>query len=141
VKDYAIISNRKRALIALAHSVVFLLIAMRGLATATAVSAIWLKAVPVSSLVMLFVYLIVSSVLIYLVRISRCSREKLYFAFCASSATLGLLRTVVGDPNFPASQYLRVLMLLCAVTTGTVILRTHSRMRFAEEAIPAPFSE
>jgi len=136
VNDYAIITNRKRALIALAHSVVFLLIAMRGVATATTVSAIWLKASPIASAVMLLIYLVVSSVLIQLVRVSRCSREKLYFGFCASSATLGLLRTVVGDPNLPAGQYLRVLMLLCAVATGTVILRIHSRVSFAAEGEP-----
>jgi len=132
VNDYAIITNRKRALIALAHSVVFLLIAARGVATATTVSAIWLKASLIPSAVMLFIYLVVSSVLIQLVRVARCSREKLYFGFCASSATLGLLRTVVGDPNLPAGQYLRVVMLLCAVATGTVILRVHSRASFAE---------
>lgn len=134
--NYAIITNRKRALIALAHSVVFLLIAMRGVAAATTVSAIWLKSSPIASAVMLFIYLVVSSILIQLVRVSRCSREKLYFGFCASSASLGLVRTVVGDPNLPAGQYLRVLMLLCAVATGTAILRIHSRASFATESEP-----
>ena len=136
MNDYAIITNRKRALIALAHSVVFLLIATRGVATATTVSAIWLEASPIPSAVMLLIYLVVSSVLIQLVRVSRCSREKLYFGFCASSATFGLLRTVVGDPNLPAGQYLRVLMLLCAVATGTVILRVHARVGLAAETEP-----
>lgn len=136
MNDYAIITNRKRALIALAHSVVFLLIATRGVATATTVSAIWLKVSPIPSAVMLFIYLVVSSILVQLVRVSRCSREKLYFGFCASSATLGLLRTVVGDPNLPAGQYLRVLMLLCAVATGTAILRIHSRVSFVAEREP-----
>jgi len=136
VNDYAIITNRKRALIALAHSVVFLLLAARGVATATTVSAIWLTASLIRPAVMLFIYLVVSSVLIQLVRVSRCSREKLYFGFCASSATLGLLRTVVGDPNLPAGQYLRVVMLLCAVATGTVILRIHSRETLVAESEP-----
>ncbi len=136
MNGYAIITNRKRALIALAHSVVFLLIATRGVAAATSVNAIWLKASLIPSAVMLFIYLVVSSILIQLVRVSRCSRERLYFGFCASSATLGLLRTVVGDPNLPAGQYLRVLMLLCAVATGTVILRVHSRVSLVAESEP-----
>jgi len=127
VNDYAIITNRKRALIALAHSVVFLLIAVRALATATVVSAIWLRGSSVQSVVTLVIYLVVSCILIQLVRVSRCFRERLYFGFCASSATLGLLRNVVGDPNLPAGPYLKVLMLLCAVTTGTVILRARAR--------------
>jgi hypothetical protein len=128
MNDYAIITNRKRAVIALIHSVVFLLIALRTLAVATAAMPIWLaSASVVSSVAMLAIYLVVSSILMKLVQVSRCAREKLYFAFCASSATLGLLRTVFGDPSLHLAQYLRVAMLICAVVTGTSILRGHSR--------------
>jgi hypothetical protein len=130
--NFAIITNRKRAVIALAHSVVFLMIAMHGVASATTVNAIWSNGSSrTSSTVMLAIYLIVTTILIQLTRISRCTRERLYFGFCSMSASLGLLRTVFGDPSLHASQYLRVLMLLCAVATGVGILRRHSRTPLA----------
>ena len=129
MNGFAIITNRKRAAIALAHSIVFLVIALRGLASASTASPIWLRnAGTLSSIVILLIYLVVASVLIQLVRISGCAREKLYFGFCASSATLGLLRAVFGDPGLHPSQYLKVIMLVCAVTMGTAILRWHSRL-------------
>jgi hypothetical protein len=132
--QYRILTNRKRSIIALAHSVIFLMIAWRGMVSAKTVDPIWTRnAAAVSSIVMLFIYLVVSTVLIHLARISRCMREKLYFWFCASSATFGLLRTVIGDPALHAALYLRVAMLICAVVTGTLILREYSRAgRIAE---------
>ncbi len=132
--DFAIITNRKRAKIALIHSVFFWLIALRGAASATLVNPIWTKSpVPTPTLILIAIYLIVSTVLIVLVRASRCTREKLYFAFCATSATLGLLRYLFGDPTLHASLYLRVLMLTCAIITGAIILRRHSPVN-----VPAP---
>ncbi len=133
--EYAIVTNRKRAIIALAHSVVFLLIGIRSLATSAWVDPIWMAGSSrVRAWIILFIYLIVSSVLIQLVRVSRCAREKLYFGFCASSASVGLLRAIFGDPNVPAGPYLRVLMLICAVTIGTVILRSHAQVEAALES-------
>lgn len=124
--DYAILTNRNRALVALAHSVVFLLIALHSLAIAAALTPIWTKGSALAGPVaVVCVYFIVSSVLIWLVAISRCAKEKLYFGFCASSATLGLLRSVLGDPGL--GLYLRAVMLICAVLTGVVIVRGHSR--------------
>jgi hypothetical protein len=135
VNEFGILTNRKRAVIALAHSIVFLLIALRSLASGRLVNAIWLqRSAVIFGLLILTVYLVVSSVLVYLVRISRCAREKLYFGFCASSASVGLLRTIFGDPAFHGGQFLRVLMLCCAVITGFVILRGHSK---ANELLPA----
>ena len=135
MKNYAIITNRKRAIIALAHSVVFLLIALYSVATARIVGPIWGRSASFrSSLIMFSIFLIVSSVLLYLVRISRGTKEKLYFAFCASSATLGLLRTVFGDANLPVGQYLRVIMLLSAVATGTIILHGHGSREVAADS-------
>jgi len=126
MQDFAIITNRKRAKIALIHSVIFLLIAMRGAASAAVVSPILAKGpVPVSTLVLFAIYLIVSTVLIVLARFSRCTRERLYFVFCATSATIGLLRYLFGDPTVHLGLYLRVLMLACSVFTGIVILRGH----------------
>jgi len=126
MQDFAIITNRKRAKIALIHSVIFFLIALRGAASAAVVSPILAKGpVPVSTLVLFAIYLIVSTVLIVLARFSRCTRERLYFVFCATSATIGLLRYLFGDPTVHLGLYLRVLMLACSVFTGIVILRGH----------------
>jgi hypothetical protein len=135
LSKYAILTNRKRAIIALLHSVIFALIALRSITSASAVNPIWLNnSARLSSVAILTIYLVVSSVLIQLVRVSRGAREKLYFAFCASSASLGLLRTILGDQNLPASQYFRLLMLLCAVLTGIIILRSHEKMTPALES-------
>ena len=126
---YAILTNQRRAIIALIHSLVFALIALCSIASASTVDPIWLNnSAGLRSIALLMVYVVVSSVLILLVGISRNAKEKLYFAFCASSASLGLLRTVVGDHNLPASQYFRMLTLLCAVLTGIVILRSHPKI-------------
>jgi hypothetical protein len=134
MSSYAILTNRRRSIIALIHSIVFALIALRSIAAA-GVSPIWLKSSALlSSLLLLTIYVVVSSVLIQLVRMSRSAREKLYFGFCASSASLGLLRNVVGDHNLPAGQYLRLLMLLCAVLTGIFILRSHAKMSPVSES-------
>ena len=105
----------------------FALIALRSVAYAAQVSPIWLANASISPMATLTIYFIVSSVLIQLAKISRSASEKLYFGFCASSATLGLLRNIVGDQNLPAAQYLRLLLLLCAVLTGIAIVRSHSR--------------
>lgn len=129
MSDFAIITNRKRAVIALVHSIVFLLIALRGLASTAIAEPIWLKSSGLlPALLLLLIYVIVASVLIQLVRLSGCAREKLYFGFCASSASLGLLRGVFGDPALHPGQVLKVVMLICAVATGVGILRGHSRV-------------
>lgn len=126
MNDFALITNRKRAVIALVHSVVFLLIALRSLVTAPLVNPVWMRN-SASSFLILGMYVAVASVLLQLVRESRCAREKLYFGFCASSATFGLIRLLFGDPQY-AGLYLRILMLVCAVATGTLILRSHPKM-------------
>lgn len=131
---FAILTNRKRALIALAHSIVFFGIALHGFASPrTAISLHGAAALTGVSL--LLIYLIVASALAWLVVISRCTAERTYFAFCASSASFGLLRTLFGDVELPAAQYLRVLMLTCAVVLGSWIFRSFSCTP-AREAIP-----
>jgi len=124
--QYAVLTNRKRALIALAHSVVFLGIALHGFVSPR--SALALRSPgAISGLILVAIYVIVASILAWLVSISRCATERLYFALCASSATFGLLRTVFGDAALPAAQYLRVIMLTSAVVVGIWILRFFSR--------------
>ena len=123
---FAILTSRKRALIALIHSVVFLGIAFHGFASRK--SGVLLPGrTPTSDIALIAIYLTVASILAWLVTISRCARERLYFALCASSATFGLLRTIFGDAAFPAAQYMRVIMLTSAILLGALILRSFSR--------------
>jgi len=133
--DFAILTNRKRALIALAHSIVFLAIAMRGFASSK--QALWHGSGLVLGGVLLVIYLTVASILAWLTRLSRCAKERAYFAFCACSATFGFLRTLFGDAALPAAQYLRVIMLVFAVVTGSWILRSLSRV-VATDRPPLP---
>ena len=76
-------------------------------------------------IILLAIYVIVTTVFLVLLRFSHCTKEKLYFAFCAASAAFGLVRILLGDPVLHANVA-RVLLLFCAVLTGTVILRNHS---------------
>jgi hypothetical protein len=127
VAEFTILTNRKRALVALVHSVVFLLIAVRQMLFATPAVGIWLPAtVSTGTWILLAIFLIVSAILIWLFAISRGSMEKLYFGMCAISATSGLLRTAAGDQAFHAALYIRVAMLMSAVLVGLLIIRMHS---------------
>jgi hypothetical protein len=131
---FVILTNRKRAVVALAHSIVFLLIALRALASGKALAPIWEHQSNMqASLGILLIYGIVTAVLIQLARISGTPRERLYFLFCASSASVGMLRNIVGDPAPHLGLLLRVAMLLCAVATGIFIVRGHS-MALAQES-------
>ncbi len=122
---FAIINNRKRAIIALIHSVFFLGVAAVQLAISHAVPLNVRGEKATAGMVLLAIYLIVTTVLLVLLRFSACTREKLYFAFCAASAGFGLVRIVLGDPVLHAN-ILRVLLLFCAVIVGRGILRSHS---------------
>ncbi len=122
---FAIITNRKRAIIALVHSVFFLGVAGLQLAVSHAVAFSLHREKIAGSIVLLGIYVIVTTVLLVLLRFSHCTKEKLYFAFCAASAGFGLVRILLGDPVLHANVA-RVLLLFCAVLTGTVILRNHS---------------
>jgi hypothetical protein len=125
MNEFGVLTNRKRAFIALIHSIVFLGIALHGfLAPKTGI----LHSSAVGEFVLVGIYLIVASILAWLVSISRGLRERGYFALCASSATFGLLRTIFGDAAIPAAQYLRVIMLSSAVAVGFVIVRSFSRI-------------
>ena len=129
--EFAILTNRKRAMIALIHSVVFLGIALQGFVSP---KKGLLHSVKTSDVVLAGIYVIVASILAWLVGISRGLRERLYFALCVCSASSGLLRTVFGDAALPAAQYVRVGMLVSAVVVGTWIWRSFARV-LAEEAL------
>jgi len=123
MNDFGVLNNRKRALIALIHSVIFLGIAVHGFASPKA-GILLPGLVATGDLVLIGIYLTVASILAWLVSIARCAKERVYFALCACSATSGLLRTILGDAALPAAQYLRVIMLTSAVVVGAWILRS-----------------
>ena len=129
---FAIITNRKRAIIALVHSVFFLGMAGVQLAISHAAAFPIHGEKRLGGILLLGIYVIVTTVLLVLLRVSHCAKEKLYFGFCAAGAAFGLLRILLGDPVFHAN-ILRVLLLGCAVLTGTIILRKHSAPAVAEE--------
>ena len=125
MNDFGVLNNRKRALIALIHSLVFLGIAIHGFASPKA-GVLLLGAGGTGDFILIGIYLTVASILAWLVSLARCAKERVYFALCASSATFGLLRAIFGDTFLPAAQYLRVIMLTSAVVVGTWIFKSFS---------------
>ncbi len=125
---FSILTNRKRAIVALVHSVVFLLIAVRQMVAAQPSTGIWVAStVSRGTWILCGIFAIVSAILFWLLVISSGWMEKFYFGFCTISATSGLLRTAAGDQTFHAGLYIRVVMLVSAVQVGLLIVRMHSR--------------
>ena len=125
---FSILTNRKRAIVALVHSVVFLLIAVRQMVAAQPSTGIWVAStVSRGTWILCGIFAIVSAILFWLLVISSGWMEKFYFGFCTISATSGLLRTAAGDQTFHAGLYIRVVMLVSAVLVGVLIVRMHSR--------------
>jgi hypothetical protein len=120
---YVILTNRKRAIIALIHTVAFLgLAVLTGMLTVRALHS----GSPASAWIMTTVYVLVSVVLLVLTVLSGTAQERIYFSFCAASAGFGLARQLLGDAQIHAAVYARVLLLMCAVGTCVMILREHS---------------
>ena len=130
---FAILTNRRRAVIALVHSVVFLAIAARQMVASNPAAGIWVSAaVPRGTWILCGIFALVSAILLGLLVISRGWMEKIYFALCTISASSGLLRIAAGDHAFHAALYVRVVMLVSAVLVGLLIVRAHSE--YAEES-------
>ncbi len=125
MNDFGVLTNRKRALIALIHSIAFLGIATHGFISSK--PGVLNGQGATADFILIAIYLVVASILAWLISLSRCAKERIYFAFCASSATFGLLRSIFGDPTIPAAQYMRVVMLTSAVVVGTLIFRSFAR--------------
>lgn len=123
MRRYVILTNRKRAIIALVHTVAFL-------ALAVATGAITVQSLHAgsraSAWIIAGIYLLVTVVLLALTAISGSFLERIYFACCTTSAGFGLARQLLGDQQLHAAVYVRVAMLACAVLLGFVILREHS---------------
>jgi hypothetical protein len=136
---YSILINRKRAIVALVHSVVFLMIAMRQMIAAQPAAGIWAAAtVSRGTWILCGIFTIVSAILLWLLVISRGWMERFYFGLCTVSASSGLLRTAAGDQAFHAGLYIRVVMLVSAVLVGLLIVRVHSR---TQSQVSAEYAE
>jgi len=129
----AILNSRKRAIIALIHTVVFLCVAALQTALSHASAFSIHRDKVVGGIILLIIYTIVTTVLLILLQMASHATERLYFAFCATSAAFGLLRTLLGDPALHAG-ILRVFLLSCATLVGLIILRAHSQ-GFATEPV------
>lgn len=124
---FSILTNRKRAIVALVHSVVFLLIAIRQMIAASPAAGLWVPAaVSRGTWILLGIFAVVSAILLWLFAISCGWMEKMYFGLCTVSATSGLLRAAAGDQAFHAGLYIRVVMLGSAALVGLIIVRFHS---------------
>jgi hypothetical protein len=123
MKDYVILNSRKRAIIALIHTVAFLVIAI---ITGMRVVHPLHSGSPAGAWAVAAIYFVVSAVLVILTIASGTLRESLYFACVSASAMFGLARQVIGDPGLHVAVYVRVFMLLCAVALGTIVLREYS---------------
>jgi len=137
MKNHVILNSRKRALIALVHTVAFLFIAvLTGLKVVHPLES----GSPLGSWAVAGIYVVVSSVLLWLTAISGSLREKLYFACCSTSAIFGLGRQLLGDSALRAAVYVRVFMLVCAVALGTIILRGSAAPEELPELAGSPSS-
>ncbi len=134
--SFSILTNRRRAIIALIHTVFFLCIAALQTALSHAAKFSLHGNKVTGGIVLLTIYIIVTTVLLILLRVADCATEKLYFALCATSAGLGFLRILLGDPVLHAGV-LRVCLLSGAVVVGVMILRIHSGRELAVETVEA----
>jgi hypothetical protein len=135
MEQYFVLTNRKRAIIALIHSVFFLMIAVGGFLPPWRPPAVLTAGHDGfgASVALLGIYGVVSAILLWLTSMSRCLRERLYFALCSSSAVAGLFRVYLGDAMCPAARWIRVTMLMAAAVVGFTILKIHSELAMAAD--------
>jgi hypothetical protein len=135
--EFSILTNRKRALVALVHSMVFLVIASCQMVLARPAAGISIAS-PANNargtLLLCGIFALVSGILIWLLIVSCGWIEKLYFGLCSVSACSGLARTAGGDSTFHAGVYIRVVMLMLAVGVSFLIVRAHANRRERLEA-------
>jgi len=122
MRRYVILTNRKRVIIALVHTVAFLLLAVY---TGTLLVRPLHAGSPASAWIITGIYVAVTTALLVLAAISGNAIERIYFGLCATSAGFGLARQILGDAGIPAAVYVRVAVLACAVAIGAVMLREH----------------
>jgi len=126
MSESGVLTNRKRALIALIHSIVFLGIATHGFVAPKHGTLQGTDSIADFGLT--GIYLVVAGILLWLVTLARGLRERAYFLLCAGSAASGLMRTVLGDVVLPPAQYSRVIFLSSAVVIGVLMVRSFPRV-------------
>ena len=132
---YVILSNRKRAIIALIHTVAFLIVAIiTGMITVHALH----KGSSGGAWAIGGIYVLVTAALLILTAVSGRTSERIYFACCTTSAAFGLARQIFGDEQIHVAIYVRVIMLACAVAMGVVILREHQATSATTDAAVQP---
>jgi hypothetical protein len=124
MNEYGILHNRKRVLVALIHSVIFLGIATHGFVAPKA--GIGGGRGGAADFALLALYLVVAAILSWAVSVSRCVMERAYFALCGSGVSFAAIRTIFGDSAVPFAQDLRFLSLCSAVAIGLMLLRSFS---------------
>lgn len=134
--SFSILNSRKRAIIALVHTVIFLCVAALQTALSHAKAFSMHGDKVAGGIALLAIYTIVTTILLVLLRYATHSSERLYFALCATSAAFGLVRILLGDPALYAGV-LRVCLLSAAVIVGVMILRMHSPRELAVESAKA----
>jgi len=135
MERYRILTNRKRAIVALVHTVVFLAVAMYGMLLVVRPLAM---NSPAAAWVMTSVYAVVTSILVVLAAYAGNGMERIYFACCTTSAAFGLARQILGDGRMYMAVYIRVAMLACAVGIGIAILRRHGWSDRRQKPIVCP---
>ena len=123
MRGAVLLNTRKRIIVALAHSVAFLALA----SFVTGPVRPFRMTAPPPAWIMPAVFLLVSAILAALTAFSGASLERIYFAFCTTSAVFGLARQILGDPPMHVAVYIRIAMLSCAVATGILMLRQTDR--------------
>ena len=73
--EFVILTNRKRAVIALLHSVAFLVLALRGFASPKA--GVSLHSGRLADMLLVIVYVAVASILVWLAGMAQCKRKDL----------------------------------------------------------------
>jgi hypothetical protein len=134
MRRYVILNNRKRVIIALVHTVAFLLLAVY---TGTLVVRPLHAGSPMPGWIMAGVYVAVTTALLVLAAVSGNPIERTYFGLVTTSAGFGLARQIVGDAGIPMAVYVRVAMLACAVAVGVGILREYRGGMAARRRSPA----
>ena len=134
MRRYIILSNRKRAIIALAHTVAFLLLAVF---TSLLLVRPLHSGSPRAGWIIAGIYVAVTSALLVLAAVSGNLVERIYFGLCATSAAFGLARQILGDTGIPSAVFVRVAMLAAAVAVGVKILREHRAERASPDRSPA----
>ena len=124
--QFFILNSRKRAVIALIHAAVFLVITAMGLRGGARPP---LHLHSVGGAMLYSIYGIVTTLLLWFFAKARCWRERMYFGFCAISAGLSIVRGIFGDPVLHPIQVLKVAMLVSGALAGIAIYRYHGAAR------------